>query len=301
MRCFRPVTAWKPDEGGALFWRERKGCREIQIRCGQCVGCRLSRSREWAIRCMHEAQLYESNHFVTLTCDDQHIAEVFPRGSLVYKPFQAFMRRVRFSFPGVRFYMCGEYGDRTCRPHFHCLLFNVSFGDLVFYRALPSGSRLFTSKVLEGLWPYGFSSVGDVTVESAAYVARYVTKKVTGDLAEDHYMRVDSTTGEIYHLMPEFCRMSLKPGIGAGWYRKFGNEVHGRDGSISRFRVDGSSARAPRYYDRLLEEVDPFKKEYIDFLRVDAGRKLSVDNTPARLEAQEVVAKARLSFKKRTL
>jgi len=174
---------------------------------------------------MHEAQLHEHSVFVTLTYSDEHLGSF----SLVYSDFQKFMKRVRKKFGPVRFYVAGEYGDGFQRPHFHCLLFGCWFPDREFHKDLPSGFRLYRSAQLEKLWPFGFSSIGDVTFESAAYVARYVMKKVTGKAAEQHYEFVDIGSGEVSQRVPEFNRMSLKPGIGAGWFKKFGNEVFPND------------------------------------------------------------------------
>ena len=69
----------------------------LQIPCGQCAECRLKRSREWAIRCMHEASLHRDNCFLTLT-----ISEPDKALSLNYDYFQAFMKRLRARFPRER-------------------------------------------------------------------------------------------------------------------------------------------------------------------------------------------------------
>lgn len=179
--------------------------------CGQCRGCRLEKSRQWAVRCLHEASLHEDNCYLTLTLDDAHLTSM----SLDYSLFQGFMRRLRKEVGKVRFYMAGEYGESNLRPHFHALLFGYDFPDKVHLRQSPAGFKLYRSPLLESLWPFGFSSVGACSFESAAYVARYVMKKVNGELAEEHY------GGRV----PEFSRMSLKPGIGAGWIDKFAGDV----------------------------------------------------------------------------
>ena len=169
---------------------------------------------KWAVRCMHEASMHMFNSFVTLTYDDDHLPEY---NSLNYKHFQDFMKRLRKSHNGVRFYMCGEYGEDFSRPHYHALLFNCFFPDRKKHSTGDSGSVIYTSEALTKLWPFGFSSIGDVTFESAAYCSRYIMKKVTGDLAESHYETVDLSTSEVSARVPEFNRMSLKPGIGAEW------------------------------------------------------------------------------------
>lgn len=297
--------------GGSVAFSNKPGSLyPFKVACGQCVGCRLERSRQWAVRCVHEAKCHERNAYVTLTFNDENLPA---SGSLDYSIFQAFMRRVRKSFANrVRFYMAGEYGEKTMRPHFHALLFGADFPDRVLIRAgnlLPSyagrsggstqdRSALYSSARLGELWPLGFSSVGDVTFESAAYVARYVMKKVTGPSADEHYRRVDPSTGEIVQLVPEFNRMSLKPGIGAPWLEKFHGDVFPHD----RVIVRGKEAKPPKYYVSRLERVDPKghlalkRKRRQEFFA--AGR---ADRTPERLEVREQVARAGLANKRRKL
>lgn len=298
MACFYPLTGFQLGDGQVIFVERGDVRRKLSLPCGQCVGCRLERSRQWAIRCVHEAQMHENSCFVTLTYSDEHLRSM----SLVYRDYQLFMKRLRRSKGPVRFYMCGEYGEQFERPHFHACLFGCFFNDREVYKDLPSGARLYTSKELERLWPFGFSSIGDVTFESAAYVARYCMKKVTGKAAEQHYEYVDIGSGEISQRVPEFTHMSLKPGIGAGWFRKFKNEVYGkwdRNSDLDRIVLNGMEMRPPKYYDRLLEKLEPFTLEYKQFLREQSF--CPEEATKERLAVRENVAKARLSFKKRSI
>lgn len=192
MPCYSPLDAWRPDPSTGskklIFVYHPARCAgptpDLQVPCGQCVGCRLERSRQWAVRCVHEASLYTDNCFVTLTYNDDFLPE---DRSLHYRHFQLFMKRLRKRHgDGVRFYMCGEYGEKQGRPHYHACLFNFRFSDMRLWQE-RNGVKLYRSAELERLWPFGFCSVGEVTFESAAYVARYIMKKVTGDAAESHY------------------------------------------------------------------------------------------------------------------
>lgn len=302
MPCFSPISAHQlKDElgrpGAIIFKPPRSGQRvgrDLDLPCGQCVGCRLERSRQWAVRCVHEAQLHESNVFVTLTYSDEHLP---PTGGLVYRDFQLFMKRLRKTQPGARFYMCGEYGEQFKRPHYHACLFGVDFLDKTPYGKSPSGEQLYRSATLEALWPLGFSSIGTVTFESAAYVARYVMKKVTGPLAQAAYTRIDGDTGELHQVSPEFTRMSLKPGIGADWLKKYQTDVYPGDAVI----INGGHAKPPRYYDRKLGETNPDTLQSIQALRQRRAISQSEDNTAVRLETKRQVTLARLAFKKRNL
>lgn len=194
MPCFKPLDAfiskhYHPDTGKRSILFGVPGnvmaFDSVKLPCGQCVGCRLERSRQWALRCMHESKLHDRNCFITLTYDEAHLP---PDRGLHYRDFQLFMKRLRKRFgDNIRFYMCGEYGEKVGRPHFHACLFGHDFDDKKLWSTTPAKSKLYRSESLEELWPNGFSSVGDVTFESAAYVARYITKKITGEAAESHY------------------------------------------------------------------------------------------------------------------
>lgn len=237
--------------------------------------------------------MHEFSSFITLTYDDEHIPE---SRSLDYRDFQLFMKKLRKRAGKVRFFMCGEYGETTNRPHYHACLFGCFFQDRVKYKDLPSGSSLYTSAILSDLWEHGFSSVGDVTFESAAYVARYIVKKITGSRAEEHY-KYTSPDGEVFARVPEYVHMSLKPGIGAPWYNKYSAEVFPRDEVIVR----GMRMKPPKYYDNLLEASDLDTFEFLQGERYKKSLKLADDATPARLRVKEIVRRAGLSFKRRTL
>lgn len=236
--------------------------------------------------------MHSVNSFITLTYDDDHLPF---RGSLDYSQFQRFMKRLRKRFGVVRFYMCGEYGPENMRPHFHACLFGVDFDDKVYWSRSPAGERIYRSAVLESLWPFGFASVGSVTFESAAYVARYCVAKITGFNARYYYARVDDEGH--YMLTPEFNRMSLKPGIGASWLAKFAADVFPRDYVI----VNGVQCRVPDYYDKLFERVSPDQFDDIKAARVVDALSRAEDNTDDRLAVKEVVQRARVRSLKRSL
>lgn len=242
---------------------------------------------------MHEAQMHEANCFITLTYDDKHVST-----SLDYKDFQTFMKRLRKAHGKVRFFMSGEYGSEFNRPHFHACLFGLDFAeDRVFLKETSAGGRIFRSPRLEALWPHGFSSIGDVTYESAAYIARYVIKKVSGDPKEKHYESFDIYTGEITTRTPEFGHMSLKPGIGLAWLRKYWRDILG----VGSLVVDGRRVKVPRYYMDYLSTVAPIAVAELEHASIMNSLSTEGDRTERRLADRELVAKARISFKKRVL
>jgi len=294
--CYHPLVAYRRRDGTILFVDRGDG-DEILLPCGRCIGCRLERSRQWAARCVQEASMHDENCFITLTYDDEHLP---PGGCLRYPDFQKFMKRLRKHFAGqsISFFMCGEYGETTHRAHYHACLFGVGFRDAVSHARTGSDNFIFTSEVLSKLWPFGFASVAEFNFRTAAYVARYIMKKVTGDMAESHYTVVDRETGEVFVRPAEFCQASRNPAVGRRWYEKYGeSDVEVRDACI----VNGVECSVPRYYDKLLRRRDRVKYNEIKCKRELDNYRARYDNTDKRLGDKETVAKARVKFLKRGL
>lgn len=254
----------------------------LEVPCGGCVGCRIDRSREWAIRCTHEAQMHRENCFITLTYAPEHLP---PRGSLEKAAFQAFMKRLRkhFSPAKIRFFACGEYGSDKERPHYHACIFGVGFDDK--YPWSKRGDNItYRSATLEKLWPFGISEIGAVTWQSAAYTARYIMKKINGPDAEDAYQKVDITTGEIVDLEREFVLASLKPGLGYDWFQKYWRDVFPSD----RVVLDGKEYSVPRYYYKLLEQLEPEMAEEIKAERTQRAKEVpEEERSTKRLAARQ--------------
>lgn len=300
MPCFHPLHGYRSRAVSAsgkraIVFDSVRGFADLPVSlpCGQCVGCRLERSRQWAVRCMQEASLYERNCFVTLTYNDVHLPT---SGSLDKSAFPKFMKRLRrrFSDERPRYYSCGEYGDRFGRPHYHAVVFNFDFPDKEVWK-MRGDHFVWRSPVLEDLWPFGQSELGSVSYESAAYVARYVMKKVTGERAEDHYTRLDESTGEVVDIEPEYTTMSRRPGIGRPWYEKFKADVFPSDEVVVRGRL----MKPPRFYFGQFEVEDR-----AGALAVRGRRKRArsvVDETPERLVVREKCTVARVSRLERRL
>lgn len=183
MACTRPINGYR-SPSGKFFTTPYPGSTFMQVPCGQCVNCRLNHSREWAIRCTHEAQMWDQNCFITLTYNDENLPE---GGTLVRKHLTDFFKRLRKHFTGrtIRYFACGEYGSKLQRPHYHVILFNLDFEDKRLYK--HGDFPLYNSDTLSRLWPMGFSVLAGFSFESAAYTARYCVKKITGQKAESHY------------------------------------------------------------------------------------------------------------------
>lgn len=300
MTCYGPLTAyWSKEIGssgkrGVTFNRHASFSGvPMKLPCGQCIGCRLDRSLQWSVRCMHEKSLHDCSSFVTLTYADEFLPE---GGTLSVRHHQLFMKRMRKKFgKGIRFYMCGEYGEVTRRPHYHYLFFNRDFDDKVFYKKAARGERLFRSEVLRELWPLGHNVIGAVTLDSCAYVARYITQKITGDMAVKHY-EVVTPDGVVVSRVPEFTCGSRKPGIASDWYAKFGKHSHlSGDYAV----MDGKRVRMPRFYDNRYEVLDAAGLEVLKRRRRRNAIRFRKNNTKDRLRIREVVMLKRLAMNRR--
>lgn len=242
---------------------------------------------------MHEASLYDSNWFVTFTYDDAHLPEDF---SLRYPDFQAALKRLRRRLPGdrpgpdggfpIRFFCSGEYGSLRKRPHFHAILFNARFADA---QQLANGS--FRSSLLEDVWSNGGVQLDGVTVASAAYVAGYVVGKAK-DAAYDDV--VSLRTGEISVRRKEFARMSLRPGIGAWWFKRFGGDLFPLDEAVMS---DGKRHKVPRYYwDRYRLEADAGAVELLEERRFARAMECREESTPERRAVREELVERTVEF-----
>lgn len=290
MPCTRPVYGWRSavrnDKGKRpiVFKRDQALVDQpVTLPCGRCIGCRLEKSRQWAVRIMHEASMHDDNCFVTLTYNDDNL----PADNSLHLPhFQKFMKRLRKKHGKLRFFHCGEYGDNFDRPHYHACLFGFTPSDAVPWKTL-NGNRLYSSDLLSSTWGHGFVSLGALTFESAAYVARYVTKKLTGPESLKYGDRT-----------PPYSTQSRRPGIGVPWLEQWYKDIYPRDYVVMR----GHQMKVPRAYDRYFETVtdqslDDFKrsrtrkaKDFID----------PSDQTERRLHDRETVLKAKLSQSSRT-
>lgn len=243
MRCTFPRTVGFKADGKTLAWSQKDYSKEyqtFQLPCGKCIECRLDYARQWAIRCVHEAQMHENNIFVTLTYSDKNL--VSPK--LDYTDFQLFMKRLRKTQNDpIGVFVTGEYGEKTKRPHWHAILFNFRPRDAKPFRNSPNGDQVYTSDHLEKLWGKGFVEFGSVTFESAGYVARYAAKKLVHGKDDEHEYQPIS-------------KKSSKNAIGKKWLERFWPDVF-HHGSV--VLPDGTKSSIPRYYEKWLKQHHPQK------------------------------------------
>ena len=317
--CFWPMHGWRARTVGksgkrAITFDPKKGYIDMPVTlpCGKCIDCKLNLSRQWAIRCMHESDQQEDNCYITLTYAPKYL----PEGATLYmKDFQDFMKRLRkkyctydqdefgnrYCVNPIKFYHSGEYGEATqknnwiARPHYHALLFNIDFSDCVPFKEI-NGITLFVSRKLTKIWGKGHASIGRVTMDSAAYVARYIMKKQYPSKNEaaqaryvENYERIDRDTGEIHTVKPEYSTMSKN--IGKAWFDKYKTDVYPSD----FLTYKGQKFRPPKAYDRFFEKEQPEEMAKIKAKRTGNMRKQAKNNTPERLLVREKCKKIQIS------
>lgn len=228
--------------------------------------------------------MHPNNSFVTLTYDDKH----FPAdGSVSKRVLQLFMKRLRkaYSDKKVRFFAAAEYTPINNRPHYHLLLFNQKFEDQIIHNYNRQKQPIYKSKILQLIWPYGFSTTAEVNYQTARYCAQYSLKKVTGDYAPEHYTWPHPLHGYQIQVQPEFALMSRRPGLGSAWYDKFKSDCYPSDFLV----VDGKKHPVPTYYDNKLKkeaeaELAKHKRD-----RKAQSNKQRWNNTPERLAVREEI------------
>lgn len=286
MPCYKPLQGFHKLGGGITFSPTLSNGSKLTVPCGRCLGCRLAHSRMWAIRMMQESRYHADTCFITLTYSEEHLPL---SGQLVKRHPQLFLKRLRSDLPGrkISYYLCGEYGSVSLRPHYHAIMFGWRPGDAKLFSEGDSHNT-YTSERLETLWGLGFCTLGDLTPETCAYTARYVTKKISGTQAETHYERLHTHTGEIVKVPPEFALMSRNPAIGRRYYEEHNQALLDHDNVIH----NGNPAPLPRYYDKLREKSDPGRLKAIKEKRVQRARKDKPNNTPERLAVREECKRA---------
>jgi len=248
MPCTSPLKAWRNLSGNIVFHcsiREERIFETLSLPCGQCISCRLAHSREWAVRCTHEAQMHSANCWITLTYRDDALTFLGDGSATLWRrDVTLFLKKLRKEIDPIkiRYFGCGEYGTKFERPHYHLVIFGYDFPDKCLYKA--GRFDLFNSELLSKCWKLGHAVIADFSFESAAYTARYCVKKINGANAGEHY----------HDRVPEFSLSSNRPGIGATFFQRYSADIVFEDQVISR---GGKASKPPRYYDKLLGRMDP--------------------------------------------
>lgn len=299
MQCIRPLRANLNKEGSITFdkYQSMPGLEPFSIPCRKCLPCRLNTGREKSIRAWHEYQTTNKGIFLTLTYSDEHLES--PR--LIPEHFSTFMTRLRswllYNEPETKVdrMVTGEYGEKNKRPHWHAILFNWEPPDKKFKCRTDRGDYLYTSEIISSLWEKGLHDFGDVTIDSASYIARYAAKKLVHGRDQDHDFHP-------YHKTP-----ALR-GMGRSWIEKNYKHVfqngfivlpNGELSKIPRYYIDWAKKHVPETYKYYVTQIQPKlihmaelnkEKEDYEFLSNHSSRALT------RPKVKETILK--LKFKR---
>lgn len=314
MPCNKPIYGWpaaKRNKNGKrpIVFQQNlalQNSRQQPVPCGQCMGCRLDKAREWAMRCHFENQQHSESCFLTLTYSDEHLP--LDTG-LEKRHFQLFIKKLRHRierqwkkqnpwhrllkhYPQKvfwrkklqnitpRYFMAGEYGGKNGRPHYHACLFGYRYPDMVLYNEREN-YKLYTSEIATKEWGLGECILGEITYESAAYVAGYTISKITGKNENEEYQNLDLESGEIFTVQPPYAAMSLKPAIGKTWFNKFKTDCYPKD----FVTINGRKQKPPRFFDEQLRQYDEEMHQAIKVERVKQA--LNKPTTETQRRARE--------------
>lgn len=285
------------------------------IPCNKCIGCRLDYSKEWANRAYLESLLYpnNSNWFVTLTYCDEALTineeykdkngitwyiEDNERATLVPEDLHRFLNTLRkimerdYGVTGIRYLACGEYGEENLRPHYHIILLNCPLPSETFYNAkLKRGYFYYQNKIIERAWNQeekGISNISEASWNCISYTARYITKKVNGELATEVY--------DMNGIIKEFFRMSRDPGIGKPYYDIYKDKIYETDSILISNKSGIHREKPPQYFDSLLEKEKPEKWKEIKRKREAEG----INSTRAKVEATSMFVRQQLEIEERS-
>lgn len=295
MPCYKPLKCFYPVSGGQPLFQKPTDIATIsgKLPCKQCLGCRIDREEEWAIRLMHECQQSENNHFLTLTLDDDHLPK---NKSLDHEIIKLFHKKLRKQNGPIRFFIAGEYGPETSRPHWHGIYFGLELTDLE-HEGTHKGNKYYGSQILDKIWGNGHIVIGEnVTRQTCVYTAGYMLKDVNKEW-KTQYSLVDPETGELIPRKKPYAQMSRRPGIAKDWYDQYNTDVFPHDFVVTK---QGKKQASPAYYRRMLKEENPELYEKILANRKEALNNPTYkwNNSPERLAVRQKVKD--LNFKSMT-
>lgn len=279
MTCYKPWSkSFRSTDSlsqrGSLYLPTSSSSHVVTLPCGKCIGCFADQARDWATRCYHEWKLHETSSFLTLTYEDQNLVYGSHGPTLFKTHVVKFLKRLRHHIPPVRYFLCGEYGSKTHRPHYHLLLFGHDFitDDPTTTRRKSSiNTLMFESPILTCDWGLGSALIGDVSLQSIQYVTKYLLKQA------DASSRLRRAPQSPEH--PEFRLMSRNPGLGTGWYDRFSDsDLYPHDNVV----ISGFPRKIPRFYSSKYRLTNP-----LDYASVINSRDVKPIVSRETLEAAE--------------
>lgn len=271
----------------------------IFLPCRKCVGCRSDNSKMWSLRAYNEMKMHDKNCFITLTySNDSELVKKEPLciASLRYKHFQNFMKRLRKrTGQKIGYLVCGEYGLKDGRAHWHAILFGFDFDDkeLVYVK---KGYNHYYSQLLQECWsvydkksdsynPIGFVDLANCDYDCCSYVSQYVLKKLPVNQAGVTVSHYVADTGELKDIplegvCPPMVRSSKNPAIGLNWYKQYGHNACEK-GFIPIVTNEGKKVqkvRTPQYYYSKFEVDNPERAQILKKVKEEHMRKYYAEN-----------------------
>lgn len=261
--CYDPLyvrVVERYDDITGEFKKSIKMCKDryedydYTLPCCKCAECLFNKSLEWSYRIMLESKAYKRSCFITLTYRDNPV-------SLNKRDYQLFLKRFRKKYGSIRYFLCGEYGSKGKRPHYHVILFGYWPEDAY----VISGTNYYGSTELEAIWGKGFITVGELTQYDAKYCAKYMQK--------------------LQSMPPEFVQpfvaMSLKPGLGLNYFKDHENALLKSD----KIYVDGNYIKLPKYFlSKALVEHPEYLDDFLQLKDYRAKKAALIPNTEANFE-----------------
>lgn len=260
MACHDPLGFVRTENRGVQIYRDRATALMTpdsygETRCGQCLGCRSDRARDWALRAYAETHTPDPRGrpvacFITLTYDeDWRPAD----GSLRPEDFTNFAKRLRrFTRSHVRYLQCGEYGASSMRPHHHAIVWGEDFRSDRRIWKISGSQRTYLSESLSNLWGRGFTTVAPATFANARYVAGYVLKKLQQHRWWELTAEWDGNK-VVSKMAPPYVTMSRNPGLGRAFFDAYWRDMYPKD----FLTVEGRKYRPPFRFDEWLRETQP--------------------------------------------
>lgn len=334
MTCVNPITVWKKrwaslTDSPQKYYEDKKvkfkkprdiqNYEEIKIACGRCIGCRLDHANMWATRIQLETQEHKENCFITLTYNNENLP-LTPTNHMTLrkKDFQDFIKRLREQLRQenikISYFMCGEYGETTHRPHGHLCLFGWQPKDLERIMNSKTDNPMFTSKKLCDIWGKGYVVVQELNYNTACYTARYVQKKagikgnkrLISNQPPEPEVKIDERNGkpfirlkskyitdkyDNYGREKEFLLMSKKPAIGLKYWTQHFRNIIRNEGILIKHDEHVKKKPIPRYFKKIwekndMEQLDWYQYKFKEKAKINHAKdleKMNADNPEKRL------------------
>lgn len=195
------------------------------VPCGKCPQCLARRISGWSFRLMQEERYSDSAYFITLTYDTKNVP-LTNSGYMELKKrdVQLFFKKLRKAHhtaghngQPIKYYLCGEYGGKGYRPHYHAIIYN----SLLELMLSPQQLLLLKHTDFDGAqpldciqWDKGHITIGKVNHASVGYTLKYMCKEKRiplhkNDDRQPEFSLMSKSWG--LNTLPQKCENGIKP------------------------------------------------------------------------------------------